>query len=429
MSDYRKSDKIGSGGFADVWRATRVSDNRPFALKELRVGADSDAVKRFSRETRILSTLDHPNIVKVSDFQLQSEPYWYTMPLYSKSLRKELASVLNDSQRIRTIFSAILDAVEYAHGEGVIHRDLKPENVLFNDDSDLVVSDFGLGRELDAESTRQTQTGYGMGSFWYMPPEQMADAKRADVRSDIFSLGRMLYEMYSGPLTGPFQDASTLPPEIAFLVTRCTQQDPARRFQTVTELKSAWNNLLDAAHSEAEKSSLLFLRSDLASETGVTQTKAAKLAHLLIKYIGDTDLIHTTVMQLHPSAVVEMYNVEPVITAQVISTFVEHAKSQGWGFSYTDTIASVCRALYYAVTDYEIRASLIDCLLEVGESHNRWYVLGVFAELLQSPKHPAEIIALRDKLTAVEPYKLSRVASYVRASKLPPELQGFFIAS
>jgi serine/threonine protein kinase len=135
--------------------------------------------------------------------------------------------------------SAILDGVEYAHAQGVLHRDLNPRNVLMNSDSDVIISDFGLGRVVDSESTRRTQSGFGMGTMLYMAPEQMDDAKYADQRADIYSLGRMIYEMYTGPLKSLHQDVSRLPPGIAHIVTRSTQPNAELRFQILSDLKRA----------------------------------------------------------------------------------------------------------------------------------------------------------------------------------------------
>src|ERR1044071_2971862 len=192
---YREVAKLGSGGFGEVTSVRRVGEKTLLARKTLQLD-DEAALKRFAREVRILSSLDHPNIVRVIDQQLEPEPYYYVMPLFDHSLASELGSLVGDEARIGTIFRAILDAMEYAHAQGVIHRDLKPENVLMNSDTDLVVSDFGLGRRINAATTRQTMSGIGMGTPWYMAPEQLYDFKNADQRSDIFSLGRILYELH-----------------------------------------------------------------------------------------------------------------------------------------------------------------------------------------------------------------------------------------
>lgn len=167
--------KLGSGGFAEVWRVSRRTDNDLFAKKIL-IDESTEAIKRFHREVRIFSKLDHPRIVKVLDIHLDNKPYWYVMPLYKYSLFDRLSEVIGDKSAIFTIYTAIIEGMEYAHNQGVIHRDLKPENILMNDFTDIAVSDFGLGRALDAKTSRKTQTGDAFGTFFYMAPEQMIDA-------------------------------------------------------------------------------------------------------------------------------------------------------------------------------------------------------------------------------------------------------------
>jgi eukaryotic-like serine/threonine-protein kinase len=115
----------------------------------------------------MLSALDHPRIVKVVANHLSEPPLWYAMPLYANSLRDLIEQIKDDHARANRIFAAILEGVEYAHNQGAIHRDLKPENILLNSDDDVVISDFGLGLELDRETTRLTSTGRFMGTFDY----------------------------------------------------------------------------------------------------------------------------------------------------------------------------------------------------------------------------------------------------------------------
>jgi serine/threonine protein kinase len=138
----------------------------------------------------------------------------------------------------------ILQGVSYIHANNIIHRDIKSSNILFNSLTDLALSDFGIGRAMDSDSTRETQSGYGLGSFNYMAPEQFAHANHADQRSDIYAIGRVIYELYTGPLTSPLQDVDKLHPgALKSLVSKCTQIDPNRRFRTVYELFDEWERI------------------------------------------------------------------------------------------------------------------------------------------------------------------------------------------
>ena len=173
MAIFKKLKRIGSGGFGAVFTCTKNNKRTLYAFKELQANADSDAVKRFITEVRILSILDHPNIIKVIGKRLNAAPYFYAMPLYQQSLEDELPSLVGNEDRISLLFDGILDAVEYAHSQGVLHRDLKPLNVLLNMTwipwyliSDWVVI-------LDSESTRRTYTGQFMEAITILPNNVM----------------------------------------------------------------------------------------------------------------------------------------------------------------------------------------------------------------------------------------------------------------
>ena len=426
MARYTDESLIGTGGFGEVHRCRRDGDDQVFAKKRLQDEASDEAVGRFAREVRILSSLDHPNIVRVVGLRLSEAPYFYVMPLYRTSLRTELADVVGDEDRVRAIFSAILDGIEYAHSQGVVHRDLKPENVLLNTDSDVVVTDFGLGRVIDAESTRMTQSGWALGTPLYMPPEQLRMAKDADERSDIFSLGRMLYELYTGPLLSAVQDTSQLPAGIAFIVDRCTKTDPEERFQSLADLKNAWHSLFDGAFRQSERDELLGLRTELSVPGPFESALVQRCLELLLRYEDDEDLVHETVMQLHADAVLAMYERDSTLTRRLLTRFTELAGSQAWGFSYTDRIADQCKAMFDKISDPMVRALLIECVLSMGYRHNRWHVLGVFSEMIESPKEPGEELAVVDVLRDVPQAVREAGATYVAEGKLHPELRSLF---
>jgi hypothetical protein len=347
--------------------------------------------------------------------------------LFNSSLEAQLPSVFQDRERIAKIFTAILNGVEYAHGEGVIHRDLKPANILMNGDDDLVVSDFGLGRMMDSESTRQTQTGWGMGTLAYMAPEQIRDAKRADERSDIYALGRMLYEMHTEPLTVGPQDLGALPRAAALIVDKCTQRLPDKRYQSVADLKQVWLTVVDKNHGESDTDELTTLRARLASGSVASQD-AERFIELFSRTDHDSDLLHETVMQLHSEAAAALFAANPEFVRRLIQEFVSYAVAQPWGFSYTDKIAEQCRDLYNILPDYRIRAALVDCLLQVGFGHNRWHVIDVLAALLMGVDDAGEAVAIVDELNhSPEAYRRA-AAERLKDVRLVAPLQKFFAA-
>jgi len=392
----------------------------------LHADADKDSITRFQKEVRILASLDHPNILRVITKRLQAPPFFYVMPLYESTLRQKLPDITKNKSQIVPVFTAILEGVQYAHKEGVIHRDLKPENVLINSDIDIVVSDFGLGRRIDIESTRLTRTGFAMGTMYYTAPEQIQNAKTADARSDIFSLGQMLYEMSTGPLLSPVQDLDALPAGIRFIVSRCTQIDPENRFQSVKLLKRAFAELFESASAQSNIDELQKLRTKLSAPGRLSDQEISQFFRLIAAYDGDPDLVHEIVMQLDGSMAAKLFSSDPRATRRLITKFVLEFQDKSWGFSYTDTICDRCKAFIEHINDAEVRATIIVGLMTLGVRHNRFYVLEAFGELINHPSAPDELDAVRVKLRNVDKEIRERASEWAPVGKLPPPLRRYF---
>lgn len=413
MATYKRIEEIGTGGFGVVYRCQREEDEKVFALKKLQT-KDPNAMKRFEREVRIVSSLDHPNIIKIITKRLDEHGYFYVMPLYSHTLQTIMAEIKGNEQRVVSIFSSILDGLEYAHKQGVIHRDLKPANILMNDDVDIVVSDFGLGRQFDSQSTRATYTGTFLGTPLYMAPEQVDDSKNSDCRADIFSLGRILYEMYYGHITTGFQDNSKLPPAIQLVVSRCTQHNPDDRYQSVTELKQMWNSIFDIQKSEVEIGQFALLRAD----PNIDDNAVKQLITMFAKFIQSKDDLHDALMNTEPIVLEKMYSDNSEFVRKLLFDYCEFTTYQGWSFGYTDKIGNWCFRVFNVIMDAEIRANLLHCVMEVGRCHNRWRVLEYFGEMLKKVQGD-EALVVREKLGGIpKPTRMS-VSAYIPGGILP----------
>jgi serine/threonine-protein kinase len=240
LGPYRIESKLGEGGMGQVYRALDTRLGRPVAIKVVQ----KPFIQRFEREARAIASLNHPHICTLHDV---GPNYLVLEYIDGRPLSGPLPS-----EHVFALGRQIASALHAAHARGIIHRDLKPANILVRDGS-VKVLDFGLAKWTDGKTTfLHTQTGMVMGTLAYMSPEQ-ADGGSADERSDIFSLGAILYELLSGEraFTGDtmgeilgavlHRDPAPLRPvtPLVRIIERCLAKAPSDRFQTASDLASA----------------------------------------------------------------------------------------------------------------------------------------------------------------------------------------------
>jgi TolB-like protein/tRNA A-37 threonylcarbamoyl transferase component Bud32/Tfp pilus assembly protein PilF len=205
---YALERELGRGGMATVYLVRDVKHKRLVALKVLHPElAAALGSERFQREIEFAARLQHPHILTVLDSGEAAGQLWFTMPYVEgeslrSRLRRERQLPVDEALRIATETARALD---YAHRQGVMHRDIKPENILLTKDGDTLVADFGIARALAGSDERLTETGMSVGTPAYMSPEQASGDKAVDARTDVYSLGCVLYELLAGepPYTGP----------------------------------------------------------------------------------------------------------------------------------------------------------------------------------------------------------------------------------
>jgi tRNA A-37 threonylcarbamoyl transferase component Bud32 len=211
FGEYELLEELARGGMGVVYKARQVKANRIVALKMILSGqfANEEDVRRFHAEAQAAAKLEHPNIVPIYDVGECDGQHYFSMAYVKGQTLKELvADGPLPSGRAARFAELISDAVGYAHSQGIVHRDLKPANVIVDLGDNPRVTDFGLAKELDADSDL-TATGQVMGTPSYMPPEQAAGKiDQIGPRSDVYALGAILYELLTG--RPPFQAASVL---------------------------------------------------------------------------------------------------------------------------------------------------------------------------------------------------------------------------
>jgi protein kinase-like protein len=260
---YLLERELGRGGMATVYLARDLKHDRQVALKVLHPDlAATVGPERFVREVRLAARLQHPHILPLFDSGEAAGYLWFTMPYVEGEslrdrLRRERQLALADALRIA---HEAVQALQYAHDHGVVHRDIKPENILLTPDGNTLVADFGVAKALDSSggSERLTETGLAVGTPAYMSPEQATGDAAVDARTDVYSLGCVLYEMLAGepPFTGPTPQAviakrlstsavplgvvrHSVPPAVDSAVMRALAREPVDRFATAAEFGAA----------------------------------------------------------------------------------------------------------------------------------------------------------------------------------------------
>jgi len=275
LGKYELQEQLGYGGMAEVWKALDTQLQRYVAIKLLHANLKEDPnfIARFEREAQLIASLHHPNIVQIHDFQIASSEEEGTIAYMVMDYveGQTLADYLHRTSsrgnfpsptEIVQLFTSIGLAVDYAHQQGMLHRDLKPSNILLdkqnttrNPMGEPILTDFGLARLLGSPST--SLTAVQLGTPLYIAPEQVT-GYAGNERSDIYSLGIILYEMVTGTL--PFRGDSptavmyqhlnapppppllinpNIPPALEMVILRCLAKDPAARFPSASSLAAA----------------------------------------------------------------------------------------------------------------------------------------------------------------------------------------------
>src|SRR4051812_20193976 len=264
---YLITKRLGEGGVGEVFKGVDVMLKREVAIKVLHpeFASDPQFVERFSREAQLHAKLSHPNVATVHAFLHEGDKQFLVMEYVAGISLDEFVRTGGPvpTRRALDIFRRALDGIEHAHRNGIVHRDIKPANIMVADSGAVKVMDFGIARALDCQE-HLTRHGLVAGTAKAMSPEQIRGAQ-ADVRSDIYSLGIVLYTLLAG--RPPFEAdsdvalmkaqveqappplralAPDVPPAVEAAVMRALQKDPAARFQTVGEFSRALETTLDA---------------------------------------------------------------------------------------------------------------------------------------------------------------------------------------
>lgn len=270
---YEIVKSIGEGGMANVYLAVDLILNRKVAIKILRgdLANDEKFIRRFQREALAASSLSHPNIVEMYDVGEDNGNYYIVMEYIEGKTLKQLLKKrghLTVGEAV-DIMLQITDGMVHAHDSYIIHRDLKPQNIMIQEDGQIKITDFGIAMALN--STQLTQTNSVMGSVHYLPPEQ-ASGKGSTIKSDIYSMGILFYELLTGVL--PFKGDNAveialkqmkeaipsvrkqnpnIPQSVENIIIRATAKNPKNRYNDTREMYNDLKTCLDKDRQNVDR--------------------------------------------------------------------------------------------------------------------------------------------------------------------------------
>lgn len=377
---YEVERELGSGGMATVYLATDLKHHRKVAVKVLAPAlASALGTERFTQEIKIAASLHHPHILPLHDSGESNGLFYFVMPFVEGEslearLRREQFLPIEEAVRIAC---EVADALDYAHRQRVVHRDIKPGNILF-ESGHAVVADFGIARAItEAGGERITTTGLAVGTPSYMSPEQAAGDPNTDSRTDLYSLGCVLYEMLAGepPFSAPTPMAtiarrmteppphvsrarSTVPGALDQLLIKALATVPVDRFATGSEMRAAMEAALADRSSAVDSLAVLpFVNSsnDPDSEylsDGITESIINKLSGVsslrivprttVFQYKGKDLGLQATAQQLRVRAVVtgrvQQRGERLIVKAELVDSSTD---SQLWGDQYHRTMSDI----------------------------------------------------------------------------------------
>lgn len=428
LDNYQIIEPLGEGGMGLVFKAIPPDSHEEIALKLCKF-SDEDSIRRFKREVRAIRRVDHKNVMQILDMNLDFFPPYYTMPLAVCSTFDLLDELSQNHEKVIDIFWEVCQGVQALHNAGQCHRDIKPHNIMVMNNDCIVVSDFGLVKFMERDSTMLTKTTALLGTEIYMAPEQFLPegARNADARTDIYQLGKTLYHLYTGKHPALLSDDG-VPAGLWYIIQKAVKQNPLDRFTSVAELIDSINDYkasLDPHHNPEESFSLIIQEINDKLANNIYEKHNVEALIMLLMGISDDDDFFLQLFDQIPSTLLISIvsdmpaDVEPLLAKY--GKIIERSVGDR-SFSYAETVATKMSMVYKATSNIGIKQGALTNVLCAAVDLNRFKAMNVFNSLLVGVSSQEEALIVADVLKK-QLIRYERVYSQISKGQLHPLLQ------
>lgn len=374
---------IGQGGFGVVQEVIDAGGNR-YALKSFQLNQASafspemidNVKKRFVREARTQGAIKHVNVMPVIADFLENNPPAYLMPLAVSTLSNDIPRL---GPQALTAIMDILAGLGHMHSMGITHRDLKPGNVLRLSDAQgdrYVISDFGLMSLKDTQLSVLTQTGMAKGSDHYTAPEIVADLRQGDARTDVYSVGCILHDIFGTTQRIPCTEINDNC-YLGEIISYCTKRNPDLRFNSVESLR-------EALLAETQKGAAPAAKDTAGIISLLTSSQALGSADwdTIIRYLDRIDKspdTQTLLLSLSMQRIQEVLASLPQHARQLGLRYAAWVRTASLNFETCDGVATRLEQ-FLSIPDISLQCDILMAFLQMGTSHNRWFVEGKFTK-------------------------------------------------
>ncbi len=383
--------QLGQGGMGAVLRVEDKENLETFALKYCQPGEDR---RRFAREVRMMEAVKSDHVISVVHSNLEFDPPYFIMPLADRSLQNELGTLIDDEATGLEIFRQICLGVQSLHEQKIYHRDLKPANVLLLPDGRVVVSDLGLGKFEDRDTTVLTRTIHQIGTEDYLAPEQRQPegSRKADARTDVYQLGKVLYQILTNR-PPRWIDYDKLPKGLDHIIQRAVAENPSDRYQNVERLEAALSSYRSSKDPVKNPREVLDrLLNDLKVKHRKNVPEAAELKQVLEVLSHGAWLDHSLVVECFHSipiawlsALVEDHEAELFPVLSTYTTAI-HEICGGYNFSFADTVADRMKPIYEETASIRMKVLALRNIMTSAERLGRFRPQALFCGYLQGIK-------------------------------------------